>query len=328
MRLGIVEVDHDHPLLWTEQMMPILPVTRVRDADEGIDFAIALEHPRRHTFVMHSENLSNLSRMARECNASIFVKNGPSHGRARLEGRRLHLVHHRQPDRRRHDQPAELLALAPLHAGRRIQDRVMRKYPTIAVIEFSSIADGIYCTDALLKKAPIAMIKSGTVSRGRYLIIIGGSTASVEESLNEALAVGQASRLDHAFLPDVHPQVHDAVLGQRQPRRAGRGGDPRNRHRRRQRPRRRAGAQGHHVRLVELRLAEYEMSGKAISLFNGELHEVQAAMELAGDFLRGRKEYVQHRIICQPHETLTQHLADGTRFAAAKPRELEGEEVS
>ena len=78
VRLGIVEVDHDHPLLWTEQMMPILPVTRVRDADEGIDLAIALEHPRRHTFVMHSENLSNLSRMARECNASIFVKNGPS----------------------------------------------------------------------------------------------------------------------------------------------------------------------------------------------------------------------------------------------------------
>ena len=78
VRLGIVEVEHDHPLLWTEQMMPILPVTRVRDADEGIDLAVAMEHPRRHTFVMHSENLSNLSRMARECNASIFVKNGPS----------------------------------------------------------------------------------------------------------------------------------------------------------------------------------------------------------------------------------------------------------
>ena len=78
VRLGIVEVEHDHPLLWTEQMMPILPVTRVRDADEGIDLAITLEHPRRHTFVMHSESLPNLSRMARECNASIFVKNGPS----------------------------------------------------------------------------------------------------------------------------------------------------------------------------------------------------------------------------------------------------------
>ena len=54
------------------------PHQLTRDADEGIDFAMQLEHPRRHTFVMHSDNLSNLSRMARECNASIFVKNGPS----------------------------------------------------------------------------------------------------------------------------------------------------------------------------------------------------------------------------------------------------------
>jgi microcompartment protein CcmL/EutN len=204
----------------------------------------------------------------------------------------------------------------------------MRKYPSLAVIEFASIADGIFCTDALLKKAPIAMIKSGTVSGGRYLIIIGGSTASVEESLAEALAVGQASRLDHAFLPDVHPQLHDAVLGQRQPVaqeavailetdtvaanvRAAE-----------------SALKGTQVRLVELRLADYELSGKAISIYNGELHDVQAAMEMAEDFLRGRKDYVQHRIICQPHETLTQHLTAGTRFAVAKPIELEGEEVS
>jgi microcompartment protein CcmL/EutN len=204
----------------------------------------------------------------------------------------------------------------------------MRKYPTIAVMEFASIADGIYCTDALLKKAPIAMIKSGTVSGGRYLIIIGGSTGSVEESLNEALTVGQASRLDHAFLADVHPQVHDAVLGQRQPVvqdavailetdtvaanvRAAE-----------------TALKGTQVRLVELRLADYELSGKAISLYNGELAEVQAAMELAGDFLRGRKEYVQHRIICRPHEVVTQYLTEGTRFAAAKPIEMDGEEAS
>jgi len=205
---------------------------------------------------------------------------------------------------------------------------VNRKYPTLAVIEFGSIADGIYCTDALLKKAPIAMIKSGTVSRGRYLIILGGSTASVEESLNEALEAGKASRLDHAFLPDVHSEVHDALLGQRVPLvqdavailetdtvaanvRAAE-----------------LALKGTKVRLVELRLAEYEMSGKAISVFNGELHEVEAAMELAGEFLRGRKEYAHHRIIGQPHETVTQQLAAGTRFAVTQPIELEGEEVS
>ena len=205
---------------------------------------------------------------------------------------------------------------------------LVRKYPSIAVIEFSGIADGIYCTDALLKKAPIAMIKSGTVSHGRYLIIIGGSTASVEESLNEALAVGQSSLLDHTFLPDVHPELHDAILGARVPVQPDavailetdtvsanvRAAE--------------LALKETNARLVELRLADYEMSGKAISLFNGELPDIQAAMELAGDFLRGRKEYVQHRIICRPHEALTQHLADGTRFAAGKPLELDGEEVS
>jgi microcompartment protein CcmL/EutN len=204
----------------------------------------------------------------------------------------------------------------------------MRRYPAIAIIEFSSIADGIYCTDALLKKAPIAMLKAGTVSDGRYLIIIGGSTASVEASLNEALEIGQASRLDHAFLPDVHEQLHDAVLGQRQPviqdavailETATVAANVRAAE---------LALKGTNVRLTELRLADYEMSGKAISLFNGELAEVQAAMDLAADFLRGRKEYVQHRIIAQPHETLTQQFGAGTRFNGAKPLELEGEEVS
>jgi microcompartment protein CcmL/EutN len=204
----------------------------------------------------------------------------------------------------------------------------MRKYPTIAVIEFASIADGIYCTDALLKKAPIAMLKSGTVSRGRYLIIIGGSTGSVEESLNEALTLGQKNVLDHAFLPDVHTRVHDALLGQRfaieQDAVAILETDTVAANVRAAE----LAIKGTEVRLVELRLADYEMSGKAISLYNGELYQVEAAMELAVDFLRGRDEYVQHRIICQPHEILTRQLAAGTQFAASKPCDLEGEEVS
>ena len=204
----------------------------------------------------------------------------------------------------------------------------MRNYPAIAVIEFSGIADGIFCTDALLKKAPIAMIKSGTVSGGRYLVIIGGTTASVQESLGEALTLGQKSVLDHTFLPDVHPKVHDAVLGERvgceQDAVAILETDTVAANVRAAE----LAIKGTEVRLVELRLAEYEMSGKAISIFNGELHEVQAAMELAGEFLRGRKEYVQHRIISRPHEALTQQLSIGTRFASADPRALEGEEAS
>lgn len=78
VRQIVVEVDQDHPVVWSEQMMPIMPVVRVANADEGIDLAVAAEHGFRHTAVMHSKNLDNLSRMAREMDCSIFVKNGPN----------------------------------------------------------------------------------------------------------------------------------------------------------------------------------------------------------------------------------------------------------
>ena len=86
VRLGVIEVDVDHPLLWTEQMMPILPLARVRNADAAIDLAVQVEGGNRHTAVMHSKQLDNLSRMAKACDCSIFVKNGRSQAGLGLDG--------------------------------------------------------------------------------------------------------------------------------------------------------------------------------------------------------------------------------------------------
>jgi acyl-CoA reductase-like NAD-dependent aldehyde dehydrogenase len=85
-RLAIVDVDEDHPLLWSEQMMPIQPICRVPTADRAIDLAIEMEGRNRHTAVMHSTHLDRLSRMAKECNCSIFVKNGRSQAGLGLDG--------------------------------------------------------------------------------------------------------------------------------------------------------------------------------------------------------------------------------------------------
>jgi aldehyde dehydrogenase len=76
VRCILVEVPNDHPLIWTEQMMPVLPVTRVRSVDEAIDLAVGAEGACYHTATMHSHDLAALSRMAKKCNCSIFVKNG------------------------------------------------------------------------------------------------------------------------------------------------------------------------------------------------------------------------------------------------------------
>jgi aldehyde dehydrogenase len=78
VRCVLVEVPNDHPLVWTEQMMPVLPITRVRNVDEAIDLAVAAEGACYHTATMHSHDLAALSKMAKKCNCSIFVKNGRS----------------------------------------------------------------------------------------------------------------------------------------------------------------------------------------------------------------------------------------------------------
>jgi acyl-CoA reductase-like NAD-dependent aldehyde dehydrogenase len=79
VRLIIVETEKDHPFVLAELLMPIMPLVRVSNADEAIALAKEVEHGNHHTAVMHSKNIDNLSKMARVCNASIFVKNAPSY---------------------------------------------------------------------------------------------------------------------------------------------------------------------------------------------------------------------------------------------------------
>ncbi len=74
----IGEVEFGHPFVMREQMMPFLPIVRVPDVNTGIDMAIEAEHDYKHTAVMHSKNVENMTNMARKCRCTLFIKNGPS----------------------------------------------------------------------------------------------------------------------------------------------------------------------------------------------------------------------------------------------------------
>ena len=78
-RIVLCEVAPDHPFVVEELLMPVIPLVRVRDVYAAIDLAVKVEHGNRHTAVMHSKNIDNLHLMARKCDCSIFVKNGPSY---------------------------------------------------------------------------------------------------------------------------------------------------------------------------------------------------------------------------------------------------------
>lgn len=76
--LAIAEVPNDHPLVWSEQLMPVMPVTRVRDFDAAVDLAVRSEHGYRHTASIHSKDIHRITAMGRAMNCSIFVANGPN----------------------------------------------------------------------------------------------------------------------------------------------------------------------------------------------------------------------------------------------------------
>jgi acyl-CoA reductase-like NAD-dependent aldehyde dehydrogenase len=74
-RLLWCEVPNDHPLVWTEQLMPLLPITFVKDVDAAIELAFAAEAGNHHSAAMYSTNLENLTRMGRRMQCSIYVNN-------------------------------------------------------------------------------------------------------------------------------------------------------------------------------------------------------------------------------------------------------------
>jgi acyl-CoA reductase-like NAD-dependent aldehyde dehydrogenase len=86
VRIAFFECDEAHPLVQVEQLMPVIPMFRVKNVDEAIAAGLRVEHGYRHTAVMHSLNVENLHKYARVANTSIFAKNAPSYAGLGLDG--------------------------------------------------------------------------------------------------------------------------------------------------------------------------------------------------------------------------------------------------
>jgi len=76
--LLVGEVDESNPFVPVEQMMPFVPVVRCANVDEAIAKAKHYEHGFRHTAIIHTTNVKNMTKMGRAMDTTLFVKNGPS----------------------------------------------------------------------------------------------------------------------------------------------------------------------------------------------------------------------------------------------------------
>jgi microcompartment protein CcmL/EutN len=199
--------------------------------------------------------------------------------------------------------------------------------PALGLLEIGSIAAGIEAGDAMAKRAPIDVIRAGTVHPGKYLVLVGGPVADVDEALAAGREVAAASLLDDVFLPGVHPDVVAAVRGERLDA-AGEAlgvvetstvaaileaAD--------------AGRKGADVRLLEIRLAD-DLGGKAYLLFDGAVADVEAAVETGAARIAGSPG-LAWRVIPQLHVEMAENLAADGRFATrirgtAGPRPAKG----
>ena len=76
-QLLFAETDTDHLFVEEEQMMPMLPIVRVRSVEEGIAAAKKAEHNYRHTAIIHSHDVNHMTAMGRALDTTLFIKNGP-----------------------------------------------------------------------------------------------------------------------------------------------------------------------------------------------------------------------------------------------------------
>ncbi len=185
--------------------------------------------------------------------------------------------------------------------------------PALALVEFSSIAAGIEAADAMAKRTLLDVLMAGTVHNGKYLVLIGGQVAHVEESLASGRETGGSAILDYVFLPQVHPEVVEAIGGARAPEEADalgvietttvaaaiRAAD--------------AGIKGAGVRLVEVRLAD-GLGGKGVVLFSGLVSHVETAVEMGREALERPDLLVRHVIIPNVHPGMWQNVGETTWF--------------
>lgn len=197
----------------------------------------------------------------------------------------------------------------------------MKVFPAIALLEIDNIATGIRSGDAMVKKSPIALLKTGTVSHGKYLILVGGSVAAVDEAFREGVEVAGEHCLDTLLLPDVHPRVYEAVAGGEEKITAEALGVLETATLASNIAAADAAIKGAAVRILKMRMGD-GYKGKGYTLFNGRVEDVQAAIDIAAEVTERKNVAAEVSIIPLLHESMRRQINASLRFDREAAAEL------
>ena len=200
-----------------------------------------------------------------------------------------------------------------------------KRHGAIALLEFNTIASGVLASDLMVKKSPIALLRCGTIHPGRFLILIGGSVASTEEAYTVGIELGESEGAlsGSVFLGDVHPYLHDAVLGKRRDLT----GDALAVVETHSSPALLAAVdaaiKSTPVKLSEVRLGD-DLGGHALAFLSGNLSDVEVALDICSE--RAGDQLLARTLLPRLDPGLRSVLDQGTRFSLCPAFEPAGAE--
>lgn len=79
--------------------------------------------------------------------------------------------------------------------------------PALGLIELCSIARGLVVCDAMVKRAPVRIVRAGSTHPGKYIVHVRGGVDEVGEAMAAGLAAAREALIDRVFLPYPHAQL-------------------------------------------------------------------------------------------------------------------------
>lgn len=87
----------------------------------------------------------------------------------------------------------------------------------IGMVEFTSIARGIYAADQMVKISDVEIVTASSVCPGKYIAIVHGDIAAVDASVKTGESFADEYLVDSIIIPNVSPAIFPAITGTTMP---------------------------------------------------------------------------------------------------------------
>lgn len=87
----------------------------------------------------------------------------------------------------------------------------------IGMVEFTSIARGIYVSDQMVKISDVDIVTASSVCPGKYIVIVQGDVGAVQDSVGIGTKLADEYLVDSIIIPNVSPAVFPAITGATMP---------------------------------------------------------------------------------------------------------------